>query len=618
MHVYCIQILLKNLVEFRDSRIFYYALYHQTSKESVHCWISVRDRDDDHDQGTVDRLLLASRAAVVTVQINDFIAVIVVRGAGGTTPTTIRIIRMPLNAIQCCLPDTVEARLCGLGDRRAFAARSLREGEVILRNQPTAFALLEEHRSERCSYCLATSRRQSGDNARLFRCSRCQEVKYCSRDCQKLDFPFHKVECREANLLFAKTETMATSEDHNDARLLVRNFLACRQNSGSCCMLDDSLLPTTQCGSDHFENLATGEMLGTAETEQAHRAAKAIWNQRQSLKKTSTMSQIAFPDQLSNVQNQMERDLRRFRVNNFGATDSMVRVCASGVYPLGALLNHSCAPNCLLRYDFGERQPQPPIMEIVAACDIDKGEELTHSYVELVAPTYSRQQKLKVLYGFDCHCHRCYPSSNDNRFFFNLPNSFTAYQPPELIRWILSHYNPFVEQKVGEPFVTFPQEHILRSLGSSRAVATAQDHLEKARFCLLNGSIHDELTALREAVQLLEMAAQESEGSPLHVLCSLELYKARGDRLQSLIVAGDTPGATLECEKLVSFLCLALNHLPNHALLGLQLFTLGDLYEAGGSSTEAKLVFRWAYKVFQVSHGKRDPIANLLAKKADK
>ncbi len=40
----------------------------------------------------------------------------------------------------------------------------------------------------------------------------------------------------------------------------------------------------------------------------------------------------------------------QFRCNNFGVTDDLLTCVAVGVYPHAALLNHSCAPNCVLRY----------------------------------------------------------------------------------------------------------------------------------------------------------------------------------------------------------------------------------------------------------------------------
>ena len=151
--------------------------------------------------------------------------------------------------------------------------------------------------------------------------------------------------------------------------------------------------------------------------------------------------------------------MRRFRINNFGVTDSLVRVIAGGVYPLGALLNHSCAPNCLLRYNFSLRSSSP-VMEVVAAQDVPLGHELTHSYVELVSSKNSRLTNLKEIFGFECQCDRCCLTNNigdrsleyklgikgnydssTTRFQIWLPKNYSLLSPMDLVRWILQNYN---------------------------------------------------------------------------------------------------------------------------------------------------------------------------------
>jgi hypothetical protein len=39
-----------------------------------------------------------------------------------------------------------------------------------------------------------------------------------------------------------------------------------------------------------------------------------------------------------------------FKKNNFGILDALHSSIGEGVYPCAALLNHSCAPNAILRY----------------------------------------------------------------------------------------------------------------------------------------------------------------------------------------------------------------------------------------------------------------------------
>lgn len=255
-------------------------------------------------------------------------------------------------------------------------------------------------------------------------------------------------------------------------------------------------------------------------------------------------------------------------------------------------------------------------MEIVAACDIDRGQELTHSYIELVACTKKRNAKLEAVYRFNCHCPRCDSSSKAaSPFVFQLPSTYETMGPMELVRWVLRYYNPILEVDDSESVTTELQETILKPITENRGVTDANGYLENARQCLLNGSIEAELIALGKAVEVLELASKQSNVSPLHTLCSPELYKARVDRLSSLIVAGKLTDAVTECEHIVAFLCLALNHVRNHGLLGLQLFTLGDLYEANESLREAGLSFRWAKRILQVSHGMKDDITKLLFQK---
>jgi hypothetical protein len=79
-----------------------------------------------------------------------------------------------------------------------------------------------------------------------------------------------------------------------------------------------------------------------------------------------------------------------FQANNFGITDQLQTVIGGGVYPVGAILNHSCAPNCILTYS-GSKQI------IRTLRDIEAGEELTHSYVDLCLPTPERRQSLTQL-----------------------------------------------------------------------------------------------------------------------------------------------------------------------------------------------------------------------------
>jgi SET domain len=72
-----------------------------------------------------------------------------------------------------------------------------------------------------------------------------------------------------------------------------------------------------------------------------------------------------------------------------------------GLYPLAAMINHSCIPNALRVFAGGEW------MVVHASVNINKGEEILWSYVPPILTYPRRRQHLKKLHDFICHCARC-------------------------------------------------------------------------------------------------------------------------------------------------------------------------------------------------------------------
>ena len=94
--------------------------------------------------------------------------------------------------------------------------------------------------------------------------------------------------------------------------------------------------------------------------------------------------------------------LRRLRANAFAFTDAHGGMSIGfGVYPAAATLNHSCAPNCVLTYGEGAG------IRVRTTSGVKRGDELTHAYVNLAAPTRTRRAELHAKYAFTCDCSRC-------------------------------------------------------------------------------------------------------------------------------------------------------------------------------------------------------------------
>jgi len=80
------------------------------------------------------------------------------------------------------------------------------------------------------------------------------------------------------------------------------------------------------------------------------------------------------------------------------------------LHPLASLLNHDCSPNVVLSYS-GIAQGHN--LQVRATKDIQKGQELTVSYIDQLLPTSVKQKLLKENKFFDCHCTKCLDNKED-------------------------------------------------------------------------------------------------------------------------------------------------------------------------------------------------------------
>ena len=73
--------------------------------------------------------------------------------------------------------------------RALEATRDIKEGELIMKSQPIAHAVLSSMRMRICSHCLR-------ERKELSRCSQCKVMFYCGKQCQTKDWGIHKQECK--------------------------------------------------------------------------------------------------------------------------------------------------------------------------------------------------------------------------------------------------------------------------------------------------------------------------------------------------------------------------------------------------------------------------------------
>ena len=272
--------------------------------------------------------------------------------------------------------------------RMATAPETMMDsGQVISREEPFAAVLMRSHAHKYCAHCFAKFDNESPGK----RCSGgCEFTYYCGRQCQKKHHgTVHKHTCKryaaivgQATQFYSSTSTTGDEFPFEDFMLGRAVYIVMCARSGFSVKEHklDGLAPV------QISALCEGLETSVKEEERllAHAIAASFGFEQNKRPKA-----ITFFTSL----------LLKFRHNNFGIQNELQQVIASGVFPRGAILNHSCDPNCMLTYD-------GPTQIITTTKPVSEGEELFHSYTDICQPTAVRQESLFNTYGFRCDCVR--------------------------------------------------------------------------------------------------------------------------------------------------------------------------------------------------------------------
>jgi hypothetical protein len=295
----------------------------------------------------------------------------------------------------------------GCGEKRGvYATEDIPCSSIVLQSLPTASILLPQYFHNKCEYCHVDNTQANELNhtnkGSLSRCSGCKFFHYCSKDHQTRAWKnYHKLECKLlANLCTGQYNEAVICDVILLSRIVRQiycrpeNVTASAHNSStnlSGCVNEN--LPVLRDSAEdirllHYDSIDSCPQSAT----DSHRAVVELARKLQFVPENFSI-------------NELIRILYQFQMNNFAIASEILIERAAAVYSLGALLNSSCQPNCVITYINSGNFLH--LQRIVAIRHIRKGEELSHCYVDWGVETRQRQQQLSEKYYFQCQCVRC-------------------------------------------------------------------------------------------------------------------------------------------------------------------------------------------------------------------
>ncbi|ETK82360.1 hypothetical protein L915_12245 [Phytophthora nicotianae] len=474
--------------------------------------------------------------------------------------------------------------------RRVETQSDLDAGDLALRASVSAAVLLPELWSSHCHKCFATG-------VRLSRCGRCNTAFYCksavdnrthffhwvfvlidccvgSKACQQADWvPDHRKECKS----LAQLAQLGLRSDQVADVLLLGRVL--RRESG------EGLLPSELVW--YEEDMDDQELLLLAALAQKINLVDGKENEEEEgMWLLATVSYVGVVAAESFSMDEMVRMLSRFRNNNFSICDELLLELGAGCFPLGAMINHSCDPNCAVTF-----VPKTLDMEFRAMRPIKSGEEITQTYVDIGLPRRERQQRLQRKYHFTCRCPRCSRPLQE-------PGSLDAFLDADIDGVPQEQWTDERRQEV---------EQVLKEVSdATSAVASETDLAKQQQQCI---------DALQKLAEQQSIILHHDSIARLQTLATL--FSAEMER-------GSVEEAIGYGERMLEFYRRVYN--SNHPMTGLHLFTLGDLYgqqaQAGTGAEESKQksleYLTEAQRILRITHGKGHRFVKMLSDRLEK
>ncbi|ODQ52361.1 SET domain-containing protein [Saitoella complicata NRRL Y-17804] len=297
-----------------------------------------------------------------------------------------------LDSAQCVPLEVFNDQGKGRGIR---SAEAIEEGKCILKLTPAIAVLDDAHLNNTCSGCFALPSNPLGGTTAgsLLRCSGCQIVRYCSKNCQRSDWPNHKLECPVFRS--QRPRVLPTA-----VRAVMRILRLPR---------DGEVWNGFQGLMSHRDEVKEAGGPKEEMVTLFSRAAKE-YSEENELDIASVES--IFSTFISNC------------LSLLIASFDEVGLTAD---PLVCLLNHSCSPNAAVVFE-------NKVLTIRSVRAISPKEEITISYVNHLQRRDIRRRELKEKWFFSCECAACARDESENardpRECFTCANCRKLIPPP--------------------------------------------------------------------------------------------------------------------------------------------------------------------------------------------
>ncbi|KDN37578.1 hypothetical protein K437DRAFT_37565 [Tilletiaria anomala UBC 951] len=333
--------------------------------------------------------------------------------------------------------------------------RVCKRGTNLLRLRPHATVPSEECLRYVCSACLKILKLANATDA--MRCSRCRMMRYCDTECQRADWPDHKLECT-ALQEYTKRRRMAEEQARKDAEDHPEE-----ENAERFAMAVGKDTPMEAVAKTHDRNTDDAKDPGAAIRILARlvwsksRISKQAWRQvkdqfsprqlmsleqlqeagklaarfafflgcasgiedRQPSNSRALVSHESLPSDLTGYGFANAQDVLdfvcKYTSNAFTAARGDLDPCGISICPTAALLNSSCIPNAVVVFPWGpnanlpasQSQDRMRCLHINVIKDLNPGDEILTSYLDLSEPLHRREETLMRSYSFKCDCAMC-------------------------------------------------------------------------------------------------------------------------------------------------------------------------------------------------------------------